>query len=149
MTRRKQCNQRAEKHFTGYDLPEGGWWMDLFASSRNGDEVVVIGKAAEEETAWQQCLTRRAALSLWTDLTRILFPNRSGDVLAQVETTASLPEVNLESPYTTSVSVQRLENGDCELNGWVGQQGWAVTVSGYEVYRFWAALDQALYPSVW
>jgi hypothetical protein len=62
----------------------------------------------------------------------------------------SIPRLGKEeSPVTTHAFVSQLDDGGCKIEGWVGKPGWRVLVDAYEIYRFWAALDSALYPTGW
>jgi len=136
------------RHLNRYEPPVLDT-ANLFASRSQNDHVVIGGLAADE-TQWAQTLTRRAALGLWFDLTRLLFPEKSDEVIAQVATMRSIPVMTSEpTEVTSAVFVTALHQGDCQIDGWMGRPGWRVRLSAFEVYRFWAELDKALYPTGW
>jgi hypothetical protein len=127
-----------------------GFSANLFASRNTNEQTVVIGGLATDEHEWVRTLTRRAAIALWFDLTKLLFPEKSGQVISQVSTVPSMPAFNVENANITSWTfVSLLPDGGIEISGWVGKPGWSVRLNAYEVYRFWAALDAALYPTGW
>lgn len=129
--------------------PAAAFSSNLFATRKNGS-VVIGGQVADErETQWAFTLTRRAAQNLWYDLTRLLFPEKSGEVIGQVSTLRAVPLVGGKSDVTTQVFVTQQPGGGCLLEGWSNGPTWRVLVSAFDVYRFWAALDATLYPAGW
>jgi hypothetical protein len=123
---------------------------NLYAERNDEGETVTIGGTALDNRLWSQTLTRRAARSLWFDLTRLLFPEKSDQVIAQVTTMPSMPRFNEEPTRLTSWTfVTQQPDGGCVISGWNGFPGWCIRLSAYEVYRFWATLDIALFPTGW
>ncbi len=137
-------------HSSSIPQSSPGFSANLFANRNAHDDTVMIGGIDPNETEWVYTLTKRAARSLWFDLTRLLFPEKSDEVIAQVATVPSLPPRNPDKPYLTSHTfVTARPDGGCEISGWIGEPAWSVRLSAYEVYRFWAALDMALFPTGW
>lgn len=128
----------------------GRFAASLFARETGADRSVMIGGLGDDEMEWTHTLSRRAALGLWYDLTRLLFPDKSDEVIAQVSTLRAMPRVSTDPLGETAlVFVTGLSDGGCQLEGWSGASSWLLVLNTYEVYRFWAALDSALYPSGW
>ena len=124
--------------------------VDLFATRSTDGETVLIGGSASNQQVWEHTLTKRAARSLWFDLTRLLYPDKSDQVIAQVSTMPSMPRFTSEPTHLTSWAfVSEGPDGGCIISGWNGFPGWAVRLNAYEVYRFWASLDTALFPTGW
>jgi len=124
--------------------------VNLFVERAEDGETFVIGGIAPDESEWVQTLTKRAARSLWFDLTRLLFPEKSDQVIAQVTTMPSMPHFNTEpSSLTSWTFVTERPDGSCVISGWNGFPGWCIRLSAYEIYRFWATLDIALFPTGW
>jgi hypothetical protein len=84
---------------------------------------------------------------LWYHLTRMLFPEKSDAVTALVSTAPLRSEAR--PTVTTHVVVERTEDGDYEVMGWVGDQNWWLRLTEAEARPFWSALDVALYPVGW
>lgn len=124
---------------------------NLFASRGVQDDTIVIGGLMPDETQWTQTLTHRAARALWVEMTKLLFPDKSAQVIGHVATLPSLPpfQDDDESNLTTWAFVRILDEGGCEISGWKGKTGWCLHLNAYQVYRFWAALDVALFPAGW
>lgn len=120
---------------------------NLFVSRKTSGDSLVVGGVAEDASRWTRVLSYRAAQMLWFHMTRFLFPEKSETVTALVTTTPlrsdSLPTI------TTHMAVDKLESGDFEISGWIGEQMWWVRLTDYEARRFWTALDVALYPMGW
>ncbi len=124
--------------------------VNLFANRSEDGETFLIGGSALDQSEWEQTLTKRAARGLWFDLTRLLFPEKSDQVIAQVSTMPSLPRFNSEPTALTSWAfVTEQPGGGCVISGWNGFPGWSIRLNAYEIYRFWAALDIALFPTGW
>lgn len=124
--------------------------VDLFVVRSDDAETYRIGGSTTEGVDWQQSLTKRAARGLWFDLTRLLYPERSDQVIAQVSTMPSMPRFNTDSGgLTTWAFVTERPDGSCIISGWCGLPGWSVRLTTYEIYRFWATLDTALFPTGW
>lgn len=124
--------------------------VDVIATRQQDGETFLIQGQASDVASWEQILTKRAARSLWFDLTRLLYPERSDQVLAQVTTMPSMPRFSEEpSAVTAWVFVTEAPGGGCIVSGWNGYPGWAIRLNAYEVYRFWASLDVALFPTGW
>lgn len=122
---------------------------NLYAGQSPADDRVVIGGQTDEQACWSQTLTRRAARSLWFDLTRLLFPEKSDEVIAQVTTIPSLAVPDEDEQITQWVLVTQRPDGGCVISGWSGFPGWSICLTAHEVYRFWVALDLALFPTGW
>ena len=128
----------------------GRFAASLFARETGADRSIMIGGLGDDEMDWTHTLTRRAALGLWYDLTRLLFPDKSDEVIAQVSTLRAMPRVGTGPlDETAIVLVTAVSDGSCLLEGWSGASSWQLHLNVYEIYRFWAALDSALYPSGW
>ena len=128
----------------------GRFAANLFARQTGRDQTVMIGGLGDDEIDWEYVLTRRASLALWYDLTRLLFPEKSDEVIGQVSTMRSLPRIAVPGmDVTSAVFVTAVDEGGCQLEGWNGETGWVLRLDAYEIYRFWAALDTALYPTGW
>lgn len=119
----------------------------LFVSRKAGGESIVIGGIAEDAARWTRVLTQRAAQMLWFNLTQLLFPDKSDMVTAMVMT-APLRSTDLPT-ITTHVTVDKLDTGNFEVTGWVGNHTWILLLDQIEARRFWTALDIALYPVGW
>lgn len=129
-----------------------GFSSNLFAErgADEGEKTVVIGGLAADETEWAYPLSRRAAQSLWYDLTRLLFPEKSDEVISSVSTMRSMPKLSeLTEAMTTHIFVHIIDGGGVKIEGMMGSTSWYVEVNAYEVYRFWAALDTAIHPAGW
>jgi hypothetical protein len=123
---------------------------NLFASPNRSGETILIGGLMPNETEWVQTLTCRAARALWFELTKLLFPDKSDEVIGHVATMRSLPPFQAEvTTVTTWTFVSEREGGGVLVSGWMGKPGWSLHLSAFEVYRFWAALDSALFPAGW
>lgn len=124
--------------------------VDLMAARNDDGDTYVIRGSDLEQRPWEQTLTKRAARSLWFDLTRLLYPEKSDQVIAQVSTMPSMPRFDSEPTTVTAwVFVSEGPEASCVISGWNGFPGWAVRLNAYEIYRFWASLDVALFPSGW
>lgn len=131
------------------DQDLNGFSAGVFARQTGADQSVMIGGVGDE-VEWGYTLTHRAALGLWYDLTRLLFPEKSDEVIAQVSTLRPLPRGDLDDlDLTAVVFATSLSQGGCQLEGWTGASSWQLRLNDYEIYRFWAALDTAIYPSGW
>lgn len=124
--------------------------VNLFVERSKDGETFHIGGVGLDQSEWAQMLTKRAARGLWFDLTRLLFPEKSDQVIAQVSTMPSMPHFNTEpSALTSWTFVTERPDGSCVISGWNGFPGWVIRLNAYEIYRFWAALDVALFPTGW
>ncbi len=134
---------------TGNQQDIAGFIAGVFAHQIGFDQSVMIN-GADDEADWSYTLSHRAALGLWYDLTRLLFPEKSDQVIAQVSTLRPLPRTDADDlELTAVVFVTALAEGECQLEGWTGASSWQLRLNTYAIYRFWAALDAALYPSGW
>jgi hypothetical protein len=62
----------------------------------------------------------------------------------------SMPPFQTEpTSVTTWAFVCQREGGGALVSGWMGRPSWSLHLSAFEVYRFWAALDTALFPAGW
>ncbi len=121
----------------------------VFARQTGADQSIMIGGSGDD-AEWFYTLSHRAALGLWYDLTRLLFPEKSDEVIAQVSTLRPMPRASHDDlDLTAVVLVTALPEGACQLEGWTGVASWQLRLNAYEIYRFWAALDSAIYPSGW
>jgi hypothetical protein len=124
--------------------------VDVSATRSADGETVVVSGTALDSTPWEYTLTKRAARSLWFDLTRLLYPEKSDQVIAQMTTMPSMPRFDsAPSALTSWVFVSQGPDGCGIINGWNGYPGWTVRLNAYEIYRFWASLDVALFPTGW
>jgi hypothetical protein len=128
-----------------------GFSTSLYARRGEGDQKgIIIGGKGDDETDWTYTLTTRAAQSLWYDLTRLLYPERSGEVIANVSTMRSMPKLTQEAASeTTHTFVRPIDAGGVLIEGIQGNFAWTVQVSAVEIYRFWAEMDKALHPTGW
>ncbi len=124
-----------------------GLTSDLLANRRNNGDTIVVSGVGTECERWAQVLTQRAAQELWVELTRLLFPEKSPQVLGLVQTVPLSPPA---PAVTTRFEV--LRNPDThlyEILGWVDNEAWWFRVDEQNAHRLWAALDLALYPAGW
>lgn len=127
-----------------------GYSANLSALRNTDTNTVSIHGVDSRGEDWHYTLTRRAAMQLWYDLTRILFPEKSEQVLGQVTTHRSIPTIRLNETRLTQWTFVNLHpEGGCEIQGWVGTPTWRVRLHPAEIYRFWALIDQSLYPNGW
>lgn len=122
---------------------------NLFANRSTTDDTILIGWLTGDEPGWTRKLARSAAHSLWFDLTRMLFPEKCDQVLTLVAKSHPFGETSSNAISTTMIEVTMLADGGCEITGWEGRRAWTIRLDGYEIYRFWAALDVALFPVGW
>src|SRR6185436_831808 len=81
-----------------------------------GEETLIAGNM---DGGWTRALSRRAAQSLWADLTRVLFPDKSHQIISLVATAASLPPVSDSgSNLTTHAALVQTSDGDQDVVGW-------------------------------
>jgi hypothetical protein len=123
-----------------------GLTSDPFVDRQN-EGTFVVGGTGDEANAWSRTMTGRAAHQLWFHLTRLLFPEKSGQVTALAKTA---PLSGAGPSETTQLDV--FQNPDTrlyEIFGWVGDDTWWFRVDDQNARKLWAALDIALYPAGW
>jgi hypothetical protein len=112
----------------------------MFVTRKAAGETFVLGGMAQNATLWTRVLSQNAVYRLWFRLTHFLFPDRADEITARLDTTplrdALLPTI------TTSLELDRLENGRYEIVGWVGGLTWTAHLDAREAHRLWAALDE-------
>jgi hypothetical protein len=124
-----------------------GLSSNVFVAPKVNTQAVVIGGIGEDTGKWTRVISLRAAQLLWFHLTQQLFPDKAAQVTAAVHTAQAR---GFEMPtITTHVTVDRLDGGQLEITGWVGEQTWAARLTPIESQRLWNALDIALYPRGW
>jgi hypothetical protein len=124
-----------------------GLSSNTFVAPKATTQSVVVGGIGEDAARWTRVLSQRAAHILWFHLTTQLYPEKAATVTASVHTA---PARGLEMPTITHhVDVDRLENNQYEITGWVADQTWTARLTPVEAQRLWQALDLALYPRGW
>ena len=124
-----------------------GLTSEIFVDTKTSDRTVIIGGIGAGSSRWAQRLTAQAAHQLWSNLMRLLFPEKSLHVLGLAKTAplcAPLPNL------TTRFEIIR--NPDLhvyEILGWVGDEAWWCRLDYHNARHLWAALDMALYPAGW
>ncbi len=124
-----------------------GLTSEILANRRDSGNTIVVSGVGTECNRWTHELTPRAAQELWIQLTRLLFPEKSPQVLGLVQTMPLSPTV---PSATTRFEV--LRNTDMHLYdilGWSDSEVWWFRVDEQNAHRLWAALDLALYPAGW
>jgi hypothetical protein len=111
-----------------------------------GEDTLIAGSM---EGGWTRALSRRAAQSLWADLTRVLFPDKSPQIISLVPTVAMTPVSDNASNLTMHAALVQTDDGSYDVVGWAGTSSWRVHLSHHEVHALWAELDVALYPTGW
>jgi hypothetical protein len=119
----------------------------LFVRRVAGEDTLIAGSM---EGGWTRAMSRRAAQSLWADLTRLLFPDKSHQIISLVATAASLPPVgDAASHLTTHAALVQTDDGSLDIVGWAGTMSWRVHLNHHEIHALWTELDLALYPTGW
>ncbi|MBI5669742.1 MAG: hypothetical protein HZC41_17225 [Chloroflexi bacterium] len=121
-----------------------GQAKNLFVSRKASGDSIVVGGMAEDSSRWTRVLSQRAAQMLWFNLTQLLYPERSDKVNALI-TTAPLRSADLPT-ITTHTTVDKSDDGNYEVTGWIGSYTWGLTLDKAEAERLWSALDGALAP---
>ena len=117
----------------------------IFVSRKASGESIVMGGMAEDSSRWTHVLSKRAAQMLWFHLSELLYPEKAGLIAGMITTT---PIRSTDMPtITTHMTVDKLDDGKYEIEGWIDDQSWEVLLNEQEANHFWTALDIALNPA--
>jgi hypothetical protein len=116
-----------------------GLTANMFVTRKAAGETYVLGGMAQNATLWTRVLSQNAAYRLWFRLTQGLFPEHADQITAHLDTTPLRD--SLLPTITTSVELERLDNGRYELVGLSGGLTWTAQFDVREAHRLWESLD--------
>lgn len=117
-----------------------GLTANMFVTRKAAGETYVLGGLAQNATMWTRVLSQNAAYRLWFRLMQVLFPEHADQITAQLDTTPLRD--SLLPTITTTINLERLDNGRYEIVGWSGGLTWTAQLEAREAHRLWSSLDE-------
>jgi hypothetical protein len=124
-----------------------GLTSDIFIDARTDDNTIIVGGVSMGASRWTQRLTTQTAHQLWSNLMRLLFPEKSRHVLGLAKTAPlCAPVPNLTTRFEI---IRDPVQNVYDILGWIGDDAWWCRIDYQTARRLWAGLDMALYPAGW